>query len=53
MAKPHTLVLKLKTEASVYNGSFFPGARRTGDWELTFTSDDILQVMYAFNVMKR
>ena len=48
-----TLVLKLKTEASVYNGSFFPGARRTGDWELTFTHDDIFQVMYAFNVMKR
>ncbi len=53
MAKPYTLVLKLKSEASVYNGSFFPGARRTGDWELTFTSDDIIQVMYAFNVMKR
>jgi len=53
MAKPYTLVLKLKSEASIYNGSFFPGARRTGDWELTFTSDDIIQVMYAFNVMKR
>ena len=53
MEKPYTLVLKLKTEASVYNGSFFPGARRTGDWELTFASDDIFQVMYAFNVMKR
>ena len=53
MSAPYTLVLKLKTEASVYAGSFFPGARRTGPWELTFTSDDILQVMYAFNVMKR
>jgi D-amino peptidase len=53
MAKPYTLVLKLKSEAAVYNGSFFPGAERTGDWELTFTSDDILQVMYAFGVMTR
>jgi D-amino peptidase len=53
MTPPYTLVLKLKSDASVYNGSFFPGARRTGDWELTFTSDDIFQVMYAFNVMKR
>lgn len=53
MSRPYTLVLKLKTEASVYNGSFFPGAQRTGDWELTFTDDDILRVMYAFNVMKR
>jgi D-amino peptidase len=51
MDKPYTMVLKLKSEASVYNGSFFPGARRTGDWELTFTSEDLLQVMYAFNVM--
>ena len=53
MTPPYTMVLKLKTEASIYNGSFFPGARRTGDWELTFTSDDLLQVMYAFNVMNR
>jgi D-amino peptidase len=53
LTPPYTLVLKLKTEASVYNGSFFPGARRTGDWELTFSSDNLLQVMYAFNVMKR
>ncbi len=53
MTRPYTLVLKLKSEASVYDGSFFPGAKRTGDWELTFTGDDIFQVMYAFNVMKR
>lgn len=50
---PYTLVLQLKTEASVYNGSFFPGAERTGDWELTFTSEDFIDVMYAFNTMKR
>lgn len=53
MPKPYTLVLKLKSEASVYNGSFFPGAERTGDWELTYQNDDIIKVMYAFNVMKR
>jgi D-amino peptidase len=29
------------------------GGSRTGDWELTFTASDILEVMYAFNVMKR
>ena len=53
MTPPYTLVLKLKNEASVHAGSFFPGARRTGDWEITFTADDILEVMYAFNVLKR
>jgi D-amino peptidase len=51
MTTPYTLVLKLKREASVYNGSYFPGATRTGDWELTFTSDDIFQLMYAFAIM--
>ena len=53
MTPPYTMVLKLKSEASIYNGSFFPGAQRTGDWELTFTSEDLLQVIYAFNVMNR
>ncbi|MBT8397930.1 MAG: M55 family metallopeptidase [Gemmatimonadetes bacterium] len=53
MTRPYTMVLKLKSEASVYNGSFFPGAERTGDWELTFSDDNILNVMYAFGVMRR
>jgi len=53
MTPPYTMVLKLKSEASIYNGSFFPGAQRTGDWELTFTSEDLLQVIYALNVMNR
>jgi D-amino peptidase len=50
---PYTLVLRLKTEESVYRGSFFPGAERTGDWELTYSSDDFLEVMYAFGAMRR
>jgi D-amino peptidase len=50
---PYTLVLKLKTEASIYNAAFFPGAVRTGDWEVTFTSDSFAEVIYAFNIMKR
>ncbi len=50
---PYTLVLRLKNEESVYNGSFFPGAERTGNWELTFTSDDFLDLMYAYSVMRR
>jgi D-amino peptidase len=50
---PYTLVLKLKTEASIYNAAFFPGAVRTGDWEVTFTSDNFAEVIYAFNIMKR
>ena len=53
MEAPYTLRLRLKTEESVYNGSFFPGARRTGDWEITYMSNDFMQIMYAFNVIKR
>jgi D-amino peptidase len=50
---PYTLVLRLKNEEAVYNGSHYPGARRTGDWELTYTSDDFLEIMYAYGVMRR
>lgn len=50
---PYTLTLSLKTETSVYNGSFFPGARRTGDWEITYTANDLMQIMYAFSVINR
>ncbi len=50
---PYTLVLKLKTEKQVYNGSFYPGAERTGDWELTFRSDDIMEIVKAFIWMRK
>ncbi len=53
MNRPYTLVLRLKNEESVYNGSFFPGARRTGDWELTYASEEFLDLMYAYGVMRR
>lgn len=50
---PYTLVLKLKTEEMVYNGSFYPGAKRTGNWELTYTSNDILDIIKAFSWMRK
>jgi len=53
MDPPYTLVLKLKNERMVYNGAFYPGAKRTGDWELTFTGDDIIDVVKAFSWMRR
>jgi len=48
---PYTMVLKLKREELVHEKSLYPGARRTGDWELTFTSNDLLEVVKAFNWM--
>jgi D-amino peptidase len=44
---PYEMVLKVRRE-----GSLYPGAQRTGEGELTFASDDFLEVMDAFNAMK-
>jgi D-amino peptidase len=53
LSPPYTLVLKLKTEVQVYNGQFYPGAERTGDWELTFKSAEIMEIVKAFIWMRR
>lgn len=50
---PYTLVLKLKTEQQVYNGQFYPGAERTGEWELTYKSDSIMEIVKAFSWMRK
>jgi D-amino peptidase len=49
---PYTMVLKLKDETMVYNGAFYPGVKRTGDWELTFTSNDLMEVILAFSQLR-
>jgi D-amino peptidase len=48
LSPPYTLVLKLKREESVYTGALYPGAERTGDWELTYKSNDLMEVINAF-----
>jgi D-amino peptidase len=48
---PYQLVLTLKDEELVHEGSYYPGVERTGDWELTFKSNDLLEVMKAFQGM--
>jgi D-amino peptidase len=50
---PYTLVVKLKDETIVHKGSHYPGAKRTGDWELTYTSDDFREIMLAFSYVRR
>jgi D-amino peptidase len=44
---PYTMILKVKTEKEPY-----PGAKKTGEGEFTFTSSNLLEVMDAFNRMK-
>ncbi len=51
MKSPYLLTLTLKNEELVHEKSFYPGAKRTGDWELTFKSSDLMEVMKAFDWM--
>ncbi len=51
LTAPYTMVLKLKDEERVYKGALYPGAKRTGDWEITYSSDDLLEVIQAVEVI--
>jgi D-amino peptidase len=53
LSAPYTMVLRLKTEQSIYNGALYPGAKRTGDWELTYVAQDVLELMLAYRGMRR
>jgi D-amino peptidase len=53
LAAPYTMKLSLKTEQSIYEGALYPGARRTGDWELTYVAQDVLELMLAYRGMRR
>lgn len=52
LSPPYKMVLKLKKEELVNEKSYYPGAKRTGDWELTFESNDLMEVMKAFHRMR-
>lgn len=47
LSSPYTMVLKVKKERELY-----PGAKKTGEGEFTFSSSNFLEVMDAFNRMK-
>lgn len=44
---PYTLNLKLKEEKEIY-----PGAKKTGEGEFTFTSRDLMEIIKAFAAMR-
>jgi D-amino peptidase len=50
---PYTLVVTLKDEKLVHNGALYPGVERTGNWELTFRHDEIMEVIRAWMFMRR
>jgi D-amino peptidase len=49
MEAPYTLTINYKNEEKVHQGSFYPGVQRTGDWELTFQSSDLMEIIRALN----
>ncbi len=48
---PYKMIIKLKNEELVNEKSYYPGAKRTGDWELTFESNNLMEVIKAFSWM--
>lgn len=52
LGSPYTMKLQLKREEAINDGALYPGATRTGDWEMTYTSSDLLEVLKAFNATK-
>ena len=51
---PYTLQLTLKTEQNIYRAvALYPGARRTGDWEVTYQADDVMEIIRAYVGMRR
>lgn len=51
LTAPYTMVLKLKSEEAVYKGALYPGAKRTGDWEITYNSNDLMEVIQAIEAI--
>lgn len=53
LSAPYTMVLTLKTEQAIYEGALYPGAKRSGDWELTYVAKDVPELMLAYRGMRR
>jgi len=47
LTPPYKLVLIFKEEKLAYAAQLYPGAKRTGDWEITYESNDLMDVMKA------
>ena len=49
---PYTLVVRYKHETMVNDKAFQPGVERTGDWELTYRSNDIMDIIKTYYLMR-
>ena len=48
MKSPYTIVLTVKKKESVTKGLEYPGVKQTGEMELTYTSNNIVDIFKAF-----
>jgi len=48
---PYKLELTLKNKELVSKAASYPGAQRTGEWELTYTGNDMMDIIKAFHGM--
>lgn len=49
---PFTIEIQFKEERQAYRGSWYPGAKRVGDWGVQFTSDDFMDLMRFFMLVR-
>ena len=45
---PYTIEIQFKNEHQAYRASWYPGAKRVGDWGVSYTSKDFLDLMRFF-----
>ena len=45
---PYTVELRFKNERQAYRASWYPGAKRLGDWGVTYSSNDFLDLLRFF-----
>jgi len=51
LKSPYTLVMSLNSEENTNAKASYPGAERTGAWELTFRHEDIMEIIKAMRLM--
>jgi D-aminopeptidase len=48
LKSPYTIVLSVEKKDPITTGLSYPGVKQTGEMQLTYTSDNILDIFEAF-----
>jgi D-amino peptidase len=49
---PYTIEIQFKNERQAYRSSWYPGAKRLGNWGVSYTSQDLLDLMRFFMLVR-